>query len=404
MAVEVWAINALQPCILYDITHTVLLVSAVYMCDNGHEVPSTDPNIFQMIYPETHLPFVLLHRTGFTRGFLHIVIQLFVQGLPLSAIESFVSECRLNHCQSKLLCLKNELELCGHASNVTLECKAINLLRLPSPSNDILTKCFLTHFQQCKTAYEQAMSSLTTTSYILFDHTFKVASNIGYQRFDGHWINQYSSVFFVLNGLGQVLTWQFISSTSLNEVEPILEALCVRLKRNNIILQQVLVDNCCHVRNKIKRIFGEQANVSLDLFHAVQRLTRELSRFHPLYQYCINDLKLLFRDPRDKGNRRTMPTPDPEQLLTNANNFIQKWYAMEKDGKKLITEKFMKEFNSLKVHMSRGCLSCIPCGAGTNRNEALHRMINPHFRQSRIGLPLAFALMSILLYHQFQEI
>ena len=189
--------NALQPRILHDITHAVLLVSAVYMCDNGHEVPSTDPNILQMIYPETHLPFVLLHRTGFTRGFLHIVIQLFVQGLPLSVIESFVSECRLNHCQSKLLCLKNELELCGYTSNVTLECKAINLLHLPSPSNDILNKCFLTHFQQCKTAYEQAMSSLTTKSYISFDHTFKVASNIGYQRFDGHWINKYSSVFCI---------------------------------------------------------------------------------------------------------------------------------------------------------------------------------------------------------------
>ena len=72
---------------------------------------------------------------------------------------------------------------------------------------------------------------------------------------------------------------------------------------------------------------------------------------------------------------------------------------MECNGLKIITEKCKKQIDALRVHMSRGCLSDIPPGAGTNRIEALHKTINPHFRQSRIGIALSVALLSILLYH-----
>jgi len=44
-------------------------------------------------------------------------------------------------------------------------------------------------------------------------------------------------------------------------------------------------------------------------------------------------------------------------------------------------------------------LSDIEPGGGTNFNEALHRHINPHFNHAgRMGLPLAYALLTILLY------
>ena len=47
----------------------------------------------------------------------------------------------------------------------------------------------------------------------------------------------------------------------------------------------------------------------------------------------------------------------------------------------------------------KGCLSSINEGHGINRNEALHRHINPSFtNKCRIGLPLALALLTILLY------
>jgi len=55
----------------------------------------------------------------------------------------------------------------------------------------------LVYFQQFKHAYEEKMASLTATKLISFDHTFKVASNIGYVRFDGRWVTQYGSVFLL---------------------------------------------------------------------------------------------------------------------------------------------------------------------------------------------------------------
>ena len=55
---------------------------------------------------------------------------------------------------------------------------------------------------------------------------------------------------------------------------------------------------------------------------------------------------------------------------------------------------------ALKIHVQKGCLSNIDPGCGTNRNEALHCHINPYFaNKSRIGLPLALALLTIL-FHQ----
>ena len=72
---------------------------------------------------------------------------------------------------------------------------------------------------------------------------------------------------------------------------------------------------------------------------------------------------------------------------------------MECDGLKIINDNVHKEIIPLRLHITRGCLSNIPPGGGTNRNEALHKTINPHFRQSRIGISLAVALISILLYH-----
>ena len=41
-----------------------------------------------------------------------------------------------------------------------------------------------------------------------FDHSFKVAANVGFLQEDGIWVNQYDSLFIVLNQNGKVLTWQ----------------------------------------------------------------------------------------------------------------------------------------------------------------------------------------------------
>ena len=54
---------------------------------------------------------------------------------------------------------------------------------------------------------------------------------------------------------------------------------------------------------------------------------------------------------------------------------------------------------NIKRHISAGCLSGIPPGGGTNRNERLHKHINSFFNRSRIGILLAYALLTIFYSH-----
>jgi hypothetical protein len=144
---------------------------------------------------------------------------------------------------------------------------------------------------------------------------------------------------------------------------------------------------------------GSNILVKLDLFHAVQRITRTISKRHPFFYQCMADLKLVFRRPDDIGSTRRLSTPDPNAISTNLDSFMRKWEMCTHGEWGVITENTKKEVLSLKKHVMKGCLSEIPMGAGTTRNEAFHRVLNTHFsRLSRIGIPLALALLSALIY------
>ena len=244
------------------------------------------------------------------------------------------------------------------------------------------------------------MISLTTNSWISLDHTFKVAANIGYAYEDKKWIRQYNSAFFVLDNLqlgSRVLTWQFTNGTSFDDIELLLNNLHHRFNSQGCKIKQVFIDNCCQWRKKIQSIFGNETDVYLDLFHAVQRVSRVLSRKHPLYMACISDLRTVFRSPGDIGVDRCKPTPSSEILIKNLEAFEKKWNDLYYEEKPVLTNAAKEEINKLKVHVTKGCLSTIGVGCGTNRNEALHKHINSFFHQNKMSILLAYALMTVLL-------
>ena len=164
-------------------------------------------------------------------------------------------------------------------------------------------------------------------------------------------------------------------------------------------LKEVYVDNCCTVRNKLQNVLGSNIRVYLDVFHAAQRVTRTIHKRHPFCRQVMKDIKMLFRDQRDKGEQRTLPTPNHSVLLDNIDFFIKKWKHAESNGWFIVNDKVFKQLAQLKVHASKGCLSGINPGCGTNRNENLHRNINPFFSRCKMGIPLALALLTILFHH-----
>ena len=113
---------------------------------------------------------------------------------------------------------------------------------------------------------------------------------------------------------------------------------------------------------------------------------------------------MLFRDPQDKGQQRSLPTPGVGILKKNLEFFIAKWRDAEVNGWHILNEKVLKELESIKLHVTRGCLSDIKPGCGTNKNENLHRCINQFFSRCRIGIPLAVALLTVLFHRHNQKL
>ena len=154
--------------------------------------------------------------------------------------------------------------------------------------------------------YVHQMMQLKVNRCIRLDHTFKVASNIGYLRSDGRWVTQYGSVLVALNEKGQAVTWQLTNSTTLDEVSKLLSDLKDRISVPQNSTLTVYVDNCYHVRKKIQNIFGTNTVVKLAVFHTVQRITRTMSKRHAFFYVCMHDLRMVFRHPADVGKKRTM--------------------------------------------------------------------------------------------------
>lgn len=131
--------------------------------------------------------------------------------------------------------------------------------------------------------------------------------------------------------------------------------------------------------------------MKLDLFHAVQRITRTLSKKEKFYKQLISELRMVFRNAGDIGIKRMLPTPDTETILVNLENFIARWKELAN-----LKDKTMKELTNLKKHVT--CLSNIPFNLGTNRNEALHRHLNPYFIKTRLGVQAGYAFLCLLLW------
>ena len=227
-----------------------------------------------------------------------------------------------------------------------------------------------------------------------------VTGNIGLSRqYDHRWITQYSALFCVLNGNGQVVTWRLTLGVFLSDVNDTLLLLKHRLFASGKQVKEFFIDNCCSWRNCLQSVFGKDLKVFLDLFHAVKRISDKIPKRHKLRSECMNHLRMVFRDPVDQGPERKMDTPDPHVLAQQMDEFQGKWKDMYYDGKPILNKAAMKEIENLKVHINKGCLSNIRPGRGTNRNEALHRNINTIIRSSRYGIELAYALLSTCFYN-----
>ena len=116
----------------------------------------------------------------------------------------------------------------------------------------------------------------------------------------------------------------------------------------------------------------------LDVFPAVQRITRKVPKRHLYNHDCLQSLRMVFRSPTDQVSQRTQPTPAADVLRAQLLDFKSKWESVSYEGKPVLPPAAVREVLSLLTHIQKGCLSGIRPGCGTTRNERLHRDLNLH--------------------------
>ena len=107
-------------------------------------------------------------------------------------------------------------------------------------------------------------------------------------------------------------------------VEALLVGLSDRLIAQGVNVKEFYIDNCCAWRAKLQSVFGPGLTVLLDIFHAVKRVGEKIPKRHELHSACMEELRMVFRHPADRGAVRHLATPSPGRL--NIHMYIYRSY------------------------------------------------------------------------------
>ena len=382
-----------NPRCLYGVNGFTVLLCQIFVCPHHHFITSCDPRVLKAFSNKIciPIPFILLHRTGVTREAYSTIFDMACQGTSFSDIEKFIL---WQYQEKHSISLLNYLSTHEHQKEHVLQ---LNPCPTRCISNDLVMELFIMMFNTVKPFLHHSMLSLTA-EHLSCDHTFKLPKHIGLMR-GKNWVTQYDSLFIMQSGKGEILFWQLTSGTAYSAVNDGLQSLGQRIHTAHKTVKMIIIDNCCSWRRKLMNTFGDHVKVKLDIFHAAKRVSGALSKKHTHFHRCIQDWKLVFRSKGDNGQERKYPTPSPETLICNVEHFMEKWSNVNPEGDGCILNSVViKEIESIKKHMQKGCLSEIPAGFGTNRNENLHRSINHRLAGNHISVELAVALLSVFFH------
>ena len=79
---------------------------------------------------------------------------------------------------------------------------------------------------------------------------------------------------------------------SFNNTEVQLQALKQRLEKEGKRVKEFYIDNCCawH-KKKMQNLFGQEMQVYLDIFHAVQKVGKKIPKRHKLRYECMEEFR-----------------------------------------------------------------------------------------------------------------
>ena len=186
-------------------------------------------------------------------------------------------------------------------------------------------------------------------------------ANLGYFRCtDGRWIKKFKGIFVITNEKGQPVQWKFTKTEQFVEVGNIFNQLAERFQTQGKTLSGIFTDTCCKWPGKLNDTFPG-VPVKLDLFHAMQSFTSTIPKRAKYHAEILRAYALVFRDPKDLGEQRTLETPEPEVLIDNFKKFQQELKDVtDRNGHLVLNTNVTREMKSIKVYILKGCLSGIP--------------------------------------------
>ena len=348
----------------------------------GHRYLSASSDILRAL-PDSIVktfPIVMQQRSGFTERLYDYLITGIYQGQNFMELSEGIGS--MNYRVYMRNNLNSEVLKSGNYEDNTF---------CSYSSNDKLMEFFLMHFERNKQFYERNMQR-HTRKILACDHAFRTSKHVGITRDDDKFVGQFQNVFLSVNENGEVLTWKFTKTTAFSEITDSLKELKERLDRTGTNLEMITVDDCCHVKNLYGQVFPG-VKIRLDVFHACMRVVQTVPKSEDFSKKFANDFSLIFRRNGDLGEERTMDTPCPEELEANLERLLFVW-------RDKLPKETLFQIENLRKHIQQGCLSDIPVGCGTEKNERLHRHLNRSLLcgVSKIGLELAVAVMTCVLY------
>ena len=140
------------------------------------------------------------------------------------------------------------------------------------------------------------------------DHTFKVTVNIGMAKSDNTWTQLYDSLFCLLNEDGKVVDFKLVRDRKFETAQSCFISVKERMAESNTSPTLVCLDNCCQWKHKVHNILPD-VEVKLDLFHAIQRITKTIPMSHHYRREMTTELRQIFRKSGDQGVPRLYVTP-----------------------------------------------------------------------------------------------
>ena len=147
--------------------------------------------------------------------------------------------------------------------------------------------------------YSHAVDSKKAKFCLSTDHKFKVGKHVGCLDEGAKFVNQFGKLFIILNEDHEAVGWKLTRTTGHTEIKDLI----VKVKdRIETTLAYIIVDDCCKEKNFYRTVFGMEVEVKLDLFHAAQRIVRELPDKNSIPSLKFSKVfGLVFRDQKDQG-------------------------------------------------------------------------------------------------------